>query len=165
MTSGRRRGLEHIVTGAPAGWQAALRARARDNLDAPEQTPKRDGLCCRECTDPYHSFAFPETSCCDLDCVDDVSQASDQGRAGERGHAHVTAEQGIAAPRAGKQVNTHAAAALATLSGLPHLHTLDLASSSSQYLPTFRDLQRCSAPQARRRAPLPLVPWRYVAHS
>ena len=38
---------------------------------------------------------------------------------------------------------------LATLPGLPHLHTLALASSSSQYLPSFRDLERCRALQVR----------------
>ena len=51
--------------------------------------------------------------------------------------------------RAGKQVNTQAAAVLAVVSHMPRLHTLELASSSSQYLPSFRDLERCRAPQAR----------------
>ena len=62
----------------------------------------------------------------------------------------------FAVSHAGKQVNAQAAAVLAMLSGLPHLHTLDIASSSSQYLPSFRDLERCKACQARCRGqPLP----------
>ncbi len=45
-------------------------------------------------------------------------------------------------------MNTQAAAVLAVVSRMPRLHTLELASSSSQYLPSFRDLERCRAPQA-----------------
>ena len=45
-------------------------------------------------------------------------------------------------------MNTQAAAVLAVVSRMPRLHNLELASSSSQYLPSFRDLERCRAPQA-----------------
>ncbi len=72
-----------------------------------------------------------------------------QGNGSESDQTHAGIDVRIAASRAGKQVNTQAAAVLATLAGLPHLHTLDLASSSSQYLPSFRDLERCKALQAR----------------